>query len=119
VRRRRTDAHAPEDDHRCRLAIHERSADRHGRDRTVATAGRPPPVLLAALCGAASGLVPRIDAADMLTAPPGHAIDTTLARLFPQGAEQREDDLAAILVNLKQPAIVAEPSTRPRIAPSN
>jgi hypothetical protein len=49
----------------------------------------------------------------MLTAPPGHAIDTMLARLFPQSAEQLEDDLAAILVNLKQSAIVAEPYDAP------
>jgi serine phosphatase RsbU (regulator of sigma subunit) len=64
-------------------------------------------------------LVPRIDAAEMLTAPPGHAIDAMLARLFPQGTEQLEDDLAVILVNLKRSAIVAEPSQRLRIASSN
>ena len=66
-----------------------------------------------------SDLVPRIDATEMLTAPPGHAIDTMLARLFPQGTEQLEDDLAVILVNLKRSAIVAEPSQRLRIASSN
>jgi hypothetical protein len=55
----------------------------------------------------------------MLTAPPGHAIDRMLARLFPQGTEQLEDDLAVILVNLKLSAIVAEPSKRLRIASSS
>ena len=64
-------------------------------------------------------LVPRIDASEMLTAPPGHAIDTMLARLFPQGTEQLEDDLAVILVNLERSAIAAEPSQRLRIASSN
>jgi PAS domain S-box-containing protein len=66
-----------------------------------------------------SDLVPRIDATEMLTAPPGHALDTMLARLFPQGTEQLEDDLAVILVNLKQSAIIAEPSKRLRIASSH
>jgi PAS domain S-box-containing protein len=66
-----------------------------------------------------SDLVPRLDATAMLTAPPGRAIDTMLARLFPQGTEQLEDDLAVILVNLKHSAIVAEPSRRLRIAGSN
>jgi serine phosphatase RsbU (regulator of sigma subunit) len=63
-----------------------------------------------------SDLVPRIDAAEILTAPPGVAIDAMLARFFPQGTEQLEDDLAVILVNLKRSAIVAEPSQRLRIA---
>jgi serine phosphatase RsbU (regulator of sigma subunit) len=66
-----------------------------------------------------SDLVPRIDAAELLTAPPGVAIDAMLARFFPQGTEQLEDDLAVILVNLKRAAIVAEPSQRLRIASSN
>ena len=66
-----------------------------------------------------SDLLPRIDAAEMLTAPPGHAIDTMLARLFPQGTEQLEDDLAVILVNLKRSAVVAEPFQRLRIASGN
>jgi PAS domain S-box-containing protein len=66
-----------------------------------------------------SDLVPRIDPTEMLTAPPGHAIDTMLARLFPQGTEQLEDDLAVILVNLKRSAIIAEPAKRLRIANSN
>lgn len=64
-------------------------------------------------------LVPRIDAAEMLTAPPGQAIDRMLARFFPQGTEQLEDDLAVILVNLKRSALIAEPSQRLRIATSN
>lgn len=66
-----------------------------------------------------SDLAPRIDAAEMLTAPPGHAIDAMLARLFPRGTEELEDDLAVILVNLKRSAIIAEPSTRLRVASSN
>jgi len=66
-----------------------------------------------------SDLLPRIDAAEMLTAPPGHAIDAMLARLFPQGTEQLEDDLAVILVNLKRSAVVAEPFQRLRIASGN
>jgi Stage II sporulation protein E (SpoIIE) len=66
-----------------------------------------------------SDLPPRIDATEMLTAPPGHAIDTMLARLFPRGTEQLEDDLAVILVNLKRSAILAEPTQRLRIASSN
>ena len=66
-----------------------------------------------------SDLVPRIDAAEMLAAPPGQAIDRMLARFFPQGTEQLEDDLAAILVNLKRSALLAEPSPRLRIASNN
>ena len=66
-----------------------------------------------------SDLAPRLDATAMLTAPPGRAIDTMLARLFPQGTEQLEDDLAVILVNLRQSAIATEPSRRLRIASSN
>ncbi len=66
-----------------------------------------------------SDLAPRIDATEMLTAPPGRAIDTLLARLFPQGTEELEDDLAVILVNVKRSGIVAEPSARVRIAGSS
>jgi PAS domain S-box-containing protein len=66
-----------------------------------------------------SDLVPRIDPAEMLTSPPGRAIDTMLSRLFPQGTEQLEDDLAVILVNFKRSSLVAEPSRRLRIASSN
>ncbi|MBV8987576.1 MAG: PAS domain S-box protein [Solirubrobacterales bacterium] len=65
-----------------------------------------------------SDLLPRIDATEMLRTPPGHAIDTLLARLFPQGTEQLEDDLAVILVNLKHSAVVAETFERPSIARS-
>lgn len=64
-------------------------------------------------------LVPQIDATEMLTAPPGRAIDTMLSRLFPQGTDELEDDLAVILVNLKRSTVVAEPSQRLRIASSN
>jgi PAS domain S-box-containing protein len=66
-----------------------------------------------------SDLVPRLDATEMLTAPPARAIDAMLARLFPQGTGQLEDDLAVILVNLRGSAIVAEPAKHLRIASSN
>lgn len=66
-----------------------------------------------------SDLVPRIDAAEMLATPPGRAIDTMLARFFPQGTDQLEDDLAVILVNLKRSALIAAPSERLRIASGN
>ncbi len=66
-----------------------------------------------------SDLVPRIDAKEMLAAPPGQAIDRMLARFFPQGTEQLEDDLAVILVNLKHSSVISEPSQRLRIASSN
>jgi hypothetical protein len=56
-----------------------------------------------------SDLVPRIDATEMLTAPPGQAIDRMLARLFPQGTDQLEDDLSVILVNLKRATLIAAP----------
>lgn len=66
-----------------------------------------------------SDLVPRLDATEMLTAPPGQAIDRLLARFFPQGTDQLEDDLAVILVNLRHSGVVAEPSQRLRIASSS
>jgi hypothetical protein len=66
-----------------------------------------------------SDLVPRIDAAEMLTAPPGQAIDRMLARLFPQGTDQLEDDLAVILMNLKRSTLIAAPPQRLRIASNN
>jgi serine phosphatase RsbU (regulator of sigma subunit) len=80
------------------------------------TERRPAP--LAARLGY-SDLPPRIDATEMLAAPPGHAIDSMLARLFPQGTEHLDDDLAVILVNLTRSAALAEPSRRLRIAGSN
>jgi hypothetical protein len=55
----------------------------------------------------------------MLTAPPGQAIDRMLARLFPQGTDQLEDDLAVILMNLKRSTLIAAPPQRLRIASSN
>jgi serine phosphatase RsbU (regulator of sigma subunit) len=45
-------------------------------------------------------LLPRIDAPALLTQPPERAIDDMLARVFPEGTDQLEDDLAVILLTL-------------------
>jgi PAS domain S-box-containing protein len=45
-------------------------------------------------------LLPRINAPALLTQPPERAIDDMLARVFPEGTDQLEDDLAVILLTL-------------------
>jgi serine phosphatase RsbU (regulator of sigma subunit) len=45
-------------------------------------------------------LLPRIDPPALLTQPPERAIDEMLARVFPEGTDQLEDDLAVILLTL-------------------
>ncbi len=51
-------------------------------------------------------LLPRINAPALLTQPPERAIDDLLARVFPEGTDQLEDDLAVILLTLS----AAEPA---------
>jgi serine phosphatase RsbU (regulator of sigma subunit) len=51
-------------------------------------------------------LLPRIHAPALLTQPPERAIDDMLARVFPEGTDQLEDDLAVILLTLS----AAEPA---------
>jgi serine phosphatase RsbU (regulator of sigma subunit) len=45
-------------------------------------------------------LLPRIDPPALLTQPPERAIDEMLARVFPEGTDQLQDDLAVILLTL-------------------
>jgi PAS domain S-box-containing protein len=45
-------------------------------------------------------LLPRIDPPALLNQPPERAIDEMLARVFPEGTDQLEDDLAVILLTL-------------------
>jgi PAS domain S-box-containing protein len=45
-------------------------------------------------------LLPRIDPPALLSQPPERAIDEMLARVFPEGTDQLEDDLAVILLTL-------------------
>jgi serine phosphatase RsbU (regulator of sigma subunit) len=45
-------------------------------------------------------LVPQIDARMLLDRPPDQAIDTMLVKLFPEGTDALEDDLAVILLTL-------------------
>jgi PAS domain S-box-containing protein len=47
-------------------------------------------------------LLPRIDPPALLTQPPERAIDEMLARMFPDGTDQLEDDLAVILLTLSE-----------------
>jgi PAS domain S-box-containing protein len=52
-------------------------------------------------------LLPRIDPHAMLSQAPGAAIDELLARLFPSGTDELEDDLAVMLLNLRGGAVAA------------
>jgi len=52
-------------------------------------------------------LLARLDAHAMLTQPPEQAIDEMLARVFPNGTEHLEDDLAVILLTLGTAAATA------------
>jgi len=60
-------------------------------------------------------LLPRIDPPALLTQPPERAIDEMLARVFPGGTDQLEDDLAVILLTLSA-ADTASASKRVRVA---
>ena len=60
-------------------------------------------------------LLPRIDPPALLTQPPEQAIDEMLARVFPEGTDQLEDDLAVILLTLSA-ADSASASKRVRVA---
>jgi PAS domain S-box-containing protein len=60
-------------------------------------------------------LLPHIDADALLTQPPEHAIDEMLARVFPHGTDQLEDDLAVILLTLRA-ADAAHAGHRARVA---
>lgn len=60
-------------------------------------------------------LLPRIDAPALLTQPPERAIDEMLARVFPEGTDQLEDDLAVILLTLS-PADIARADNHARVA---
>jgi PAS domain S-box-containing protein len=60
-------------------------------------------------------LLPRIDAPALLTRPPERAIDDMLARVFPEGTDQLEDDLAVILLTLS-PAEPAHADNHARVA---
>jgi PAS domain S-box-containing protein len=60
-------------------------------------------------------LLPRIDAPALLAQPPERAIDEMLARVFPEGTDQLEDDLAVILLSLS-PADIARADNHARVA---
>ncbi|MGZ4179140.1 MAG: PAS domain S-box protein [Solirubrobacteraceae bacterium] len=60
-------------------------------------------------------LLPRIDAPALLTQPPERAIDEMLARVFPEGTDQLEDDLAVILLTLSA-ADIARAADHARVA---
>ena len=60
-------------------------------------------------------LIPRINAPALLTQPPERAIDEMLTRVFPDGTDQLEDDLAVILLTLSA-ADSASASKRVRVA---
>jgi PAS domain S-box-containing protein len=60
-------------------------------------------------------LLPRIDPPALLTQPPERAIDEMLARIFPEGTDQLEDDLAVILLTLSA-ADVASAGDHARVA---
>lgn len=60
-------------------------------------------------------LLARIDRQTMLTQPPERAIDEMLARVFPEGTGELEDDLAVILLTLSA-ADVAHAGHRARVA---
>jgi PAS domain S-box-containing protein len=53
-------------------------------------------------------LLPRIDAEACLTKPPGEAIDELLASVFPQGTDQLDDDLAVILLRLRESDLASQ-----------
>ena len=61
------------------------------------------------------GLLPRIDPPALLSQPPERAIDEMLARVFPEGTDQLEDDLAVILLTLSA-ADVASAGDHARVA---
>ena len=60
-------------------------------------------------------LLPRIDPPALLNQPPERAIDEMLARVFPEGTDQLEDDLAVILLTLSA-VDVAVDDDRARVA---
>jgi PAS domain S-box-containing protein len=60
-------------------------------------------------------LLPRINAPALLTQPPERAIDEMLDRVFPEGTDQLEDDLAVILLTLSS-ADVAHAGNQARVA---
>ena len=60
-------------------------------------------------------LAPRIDKETVLAKPPEQAIDEILARIFPDGTRELDDDVAVILVNLGR-AAAAEDAHRERTA---
>jgi PAS domain S-box-containing protein len=60
-------------------------------------------------------LLPRIAPPALLTQPPERAIDEMLARIFPEGTDQLEDDLAVILLTLSA-ADVASAGDHARVA---
>jgi len=60
-------------------------------------------------------LLARIDRQTMLTQPAERAIDEMLARVFPEGTDELEDDLAVILLTLSA-ADVAHAGHRARVA---
>jgi PAS domain S-box-containing protein len=60
-------------------------------------------------------LLPRIDPPALLTQPPERAIDEMLARVFPEGTDQLEDDLAVILLTLSS-ADTAHAGNEARVA---
>jgi serine phosphatase RsbU (regulator of sigma subunit) len=60
-------------------------------------------------------LLPRIDPPALLTQPPERAIDELLARVFPEGTDQLEDDLAVILLTLSE-ADTAHADNHARVA---
>jgi serine phosphatase RsbU (regulator of sigma subunit) len=60
-------------------------------------------------------LLPRIDPPALLSQPPERAIDEMLARVFPEGTDQLEDDLAVILLTLSA-ADIASADDHARVA---
>jgi PAS domain S-box-containing protein len=60
-------------------------------------------------------LLPRIDPPALLAQPPERAIDDMLARVFPAGTDQLEDDLAVILLTLSA-ADAAHAGNQARVA---
>jgi serine phosphatase RsbU (regulator of sigma subunit) len=60
-------------------------------------------------------LLPRINAPALLAQPPERAIDEMLARVFPEGTDQLEDDLAVILLTLSA-ADTARAGNRAQVA---
>jgi PAS domain S-box-containing protein len=60
-------------------------------------------------------LAPHLDPENLLAKPAGRALDEMLSRIFPAGAEQLDDDVAVILVNLGRAVDTADAERR-RIA---